>query len=144
MSMYTWELSSNHSGKTSKVNIKNSYLLELAAHINISTRIVVNSCYVMPKARKVAVILISITNSNIWIRLTLLVAEMCEAELEPWHYHTKMDQEGEDIKSTFQPISPPEITSELTVGQIETTIKVDEQEKVEQVPLSKFGPYCDT
>ena len=63
---------------------------------------------------------------------------MYEAELEPWDYCTKLVQECEDIKITFQPISPPDLNMKIKNSQIETTIKADEQEKVEEVPLPKF------
>ena len=88
----------NIPSKTWKVNIKRSYLLELAAQNNLPFQIVVNSCYMMPKARKAAVILVTTIESNIWIRQPLLLREMYEAELKPYHYHTAMDQEEEDIK----------------------------------------------
>ena len=89
------------------------YLLELAAHNNLSTGIDVNSCYAVHKATKVAFRLINTTNSNIWTRHPLLVTEMYEAELEAWHHHTKMGQECKGTKITLQPISPPEIMQEL-------------------------------
>ena len=52
----------------------------------------------MQYAREVAVILVNTANSNICIRQPLLVAEMYEKELEPGHYNTNMDQEGNHEK----------------------------------------------
>ena len=103
-------------------------MLELAAHNNIPTGIVVHSCCATPKPRKVAVILVNATNSNIRIWKSLLAVKMYEAEIELWHYYIKMDQKGEDIKITFWPISPPEIELELKVNHVEEAIKADEQE----------------
>ena len=94
----------------------------------------------MPKARRVAVIPVNTTDSNTCIRQLLPMAEMYEVELESWHYHTTMDQDCEDVKITFQPISLPEIKQELKVSQMETTIEFDDQEKVE-FPLPKYGPH---
>ena len=56
---------------------------------------------------------ITLTNNcNTCIRQPLLAAEMYEVELKSWHYYTKMNQVGADIKTIFQPISPTEIMQE--------------------------------
>ena len=44
----------------------------------------------------------------------------------------------------LQPISQLEIKQKLKVNQVETTIKNDNQEKVEEVPLPKYGPHPNT
>ena len=58
-----------------------------------------------------------------------------------WHYHTTEDKDGEDIRTAFQPISPPEIKQELKVSQVETIIEAHNQERVEEAPLPKFRPH---
>ena len=68
----------------------------------------VNSCYVAPKARKVTVILIKTTDQNLWVRQPLLAAELFEAEVEPEQYCAEMDQEGDEIIISFQPVPPHE------------------------------------
>ena len=49
-------------GNTSKNYKGQSYIGEQAAHLNLPHDLVVNSCYVMPKTRRVPVILISTTD----------------------------------------------------------------------------------
>ena len=53
--------------KTTKVKIKKSYLLELAANNILPTGIVVYGCYILLKTKKAMVTLVSTTDSNIWI-----------------------------------------------------------------------------
>ena len=52
-------------GKLSKLVKKGSYMVELAAHNNLPSGVVVNCSYVTPKAGQVMVILINTTSRNI-------------------------------------------------------------------------------
>ena len=52
-------------GKASKLVTKGSYMLEIAAYKNLPSGVVVNCCYVRPKAGQMAVILINTTDRNI-------------------------------------------------------------------------------
>ena len=54
-------------GKLSKLVTKGLYMVELAAHNNLPSGVVVNHSYVTPKAGQVAVILINTTSRNAWI-----------------------------------------------------------------------------
>ena len=51
-------------------------MIELAAHNNLLSGVVVNYSYVTPKERQVAVILINTTNRNIWTHQLLLAAQV--------------------------------------------------------------------
>ena len=52
-------------GKVSKLVTKGSYMLDIAAHNNLSSGVVVSCSHVTPKAGNVVVILISTTDRNI-------------------------------------------------------------------------------
>ena len=58
-------------GNTSKVEKGQSYIVEQVAHHNLPHGLVVNSCCVTAKARKVPVILINATDQNIWVQADL-------------------------------------------------------------------------
>ena len=79
---------------TSKLNTSQSYLLEQAEHHNLPNGLVVNSCYITPKVKRVSVILIKATDHYIWIRQPLLAVEIFEVEVEPEQCHTVVEQEG--------------------------------------------------
>ena len=70
-------------GNTSKIEKGQSYIVEQVAHHNLPHGLVVNSCCIKPKARRVPVILINTTDQNIWVRQPLLAAELFEVEVEP-------------------------------------------------------------
>ena len=57
--------------KTSKRNSGWSYIVQQAAHHNLPSGLVVNSCCITPNPRRVPVILISITDQNTWVKTTL-------------------------------------------------------------------------
>ena len=92
-------------------------MFELAVYNNLPSEIVINSCYVIPKATKVAVILIYTTDSITGIGQPLLATEMYGAEPESWHYHITIDQESKANKITFQSISPGDSKQMLKVNQ---------------------------
>ena len=91
-------------GKVLKLVTKGSYMIELAAHNNFPSGVVVNQSYVTPKAGQVAVILVNNTNRNIWICHPLLAAKVYEVELHPWQYCSVLFREGNTIKVGFQPV----------------------------------------
>ena len=94
-------------GNTSMIDKGQSYIVELAAHHNLPHGLVVNSCCVTPKARKVQVILINTTGQNIWVRQPLLAAELFEVEVEPQQYCTEFNHEGDGITISFL-LAPPQ------------------------------------
>ena len=63
-------------GNTSQIEKGQSYIVEQALHHNLPHGLVVNSCCVTPKARRVPVILINITDQNIWVRKPFLAKEL--------------------------------------------------------------------
>ena len=75
-------------GSVSKLVAKESYMVELAAHNNLPSGVLINHSYVTPKVGQVAVILINIASRNIWINEPLLAADIFEVELYPWQYHS--------------------------------------------------------
>ena len=58
-------------GNTSRNDKGLSYIVEQAVYHNLPHGLVVNSCCVIPKARRVQVILINTTGQNIWVRQPL-------------------------------------------------------------------------
>ena len=119
-------------------------MVELAAHNNLPSGVVVNHNYVPPKAGQVAVILINTINRNIWICQPLLAAEIYKVELHPWQYKSILYREGNTIKLGFQPIIPPEVEGGLQTNQVE--VKVNEEPSAEEStpPIPSFGPHPDT
>ena len=131
-------------GKSSKLVAKGSYMVELAAHNNLPSGVVVNCSHVTPKAGQVAVILINTTSRNIYIHQPLLAAKIFEVELHPWQYKSILNREGNTIKVWFQPIVPPEVEGGLQTNQV--GVKVKEEPSAEEFasPLPSFGPRPDT
>ena len=86
----------------SKLVTKGSYMIELAAHSNLPSGVVVNHSYVTPRAGQVAVILINTINRNIWICLPLLAVSVCKVELHAWQYCSVLYRERNTIKDGFQ------------------------------------------
>ena len=58
-------------------------------HHNLPYDLVVNSCSMAPKARRVQVILINTTDQNIWVRQPLLATELYEAEVKSQSFTVK-------------------------------------------------------
>ena len=118
-------------GKLSKLVKNGSYLVELAAHNNLSSGVVVNCSYATSKAGQVVVILINTTSRNIWICQPLLTTKIYEVELHPWQYKSILHREGNTIKVGFQPIVPPEVEGDLQTNQVEVEIKEEQKEPSE-------------
>ena len=93
-------------GNTSRIEKGQSYIVEQAVHHNLPPGMVVNSCYVTPKARRVPVILINTTDQNIWVRQPFLGLELFKVEVEPQWYHTEFNCEGDEIVISFL-LEPP-------------------------------------
>ena len=116
-------------GKLSKLVTKGSYMVELAAHNNLPSGVVVNCSYVTPMAGQVAEILINTSSRNIWICQPLLAAEIFEVELDPQQYKSVLYREGNTIKVGFQPIVPPEVEGGLQINQVEVKVKEEPSEE---------------
>ena len=91
---------------TSKIGKGQLYIVGQATHHNLPHDLVVYSCCVTPKARKVPVILINTTDQNIWVKQPLLAAELFEVEVEPQQCHTEFNHEGDEITVSFL-LAPP-------------------------------------
>ena len=70
-------------------------------HHNLPHGLVVNSCCVTSKAGRVPLILIDITDQNIWVRQPLLATELFKVEVELQQYHTELSYEGDEITISF-------------------------------------------
>ena len=75
---------------TSRIEKGWLYIVEQAAHHNLQHALVVNSCCVTLKAKRVLVILINTTDQNISVRQPLLVTELFQVEVEPQQYCTEI------------------------------------------------------
>ena len=93
--------------------------MEQAVHHNLLHGLVVNSCCVTPKARKVQVILINTTDQNIWAWQPLLAAELFKVEVELQLYHTEINHEGVEIVISFLPAPPCEGQEQVENNAVE-------------------------
>ena len=109
-------------GNISKICNAQSYIVEQAAHHKSQHGLVVNSCCVMSKARRVPVILININDQNIRVRQPLLATELFEVEVEPQCYHTEINQEGGEMVISF--LSAPQCEDQEQVEN--NAVEVDE------------------
>ena len=119
--------------------------MEHAADHNVPCGLVLNSCCVTPKARRVPVILINTTVQNIWVRQPLLATELFEVEVEPQWYCTEINQQGNELVISFLPAPPCE-----EQGQVENNaVDVEENPDLPKndtltVEHPKFGERPDT
>ena len=116
-------------GKLSKLVTKELYMIELAAHNNLPSGVVVNYSYVTHKAGQVVVILINTNSRNIWICQPLLAAEIYEVELHPWQYKSMLYREGNTVKIGFQQIVLPEVEGNLQTNHVEVKVKEESLEE---------------
>ena len=101
---------------------------------------VVNSCCVTAKARKVPVFLINTTEQNIWVRQPLLATELFEVEVEPQQYHTEFNHEGDEITFSFLPVPPHEGQEQVENNAVEVEENNDPpKEKISQKNTQNLG-----
>ena len=131
-------------GKLSKLVNKGSYMVELAAHNNLPSGVVLNRSYIPPKAGQVAVIIINTTSEKIWICQPLLAAKIFQVELHPWQYKSILHRGGNTIKVGFQPIVITEVKGSLQTNQVEVKVKEEPSQEESTPPLPSFGPHPDT
>ena len=62
---------------------------------------------------------------------------MYEAELYPRQYHTVINEEDDEIRITFYPISLLELDQEIKVNEVEATAKAEEHGK-KRSPFTKI------
>ena len=125
-------------GKLSKPVTKGLYMIDLAAHNNLPSGVVVNNSYVTPKAGQVMVILINTINRIIWIHQPLLAAEIYEVDLHPWQYPFVLYIEKNTIKVGFQPVVPPEVEESLQANHVEARVKEEPTEEESNPPCALF------
>ena len=80
--------------------------MKQAEHHNLPVGIVINQCMAILKARAMPVIIINTNRYNVWVRQPLLAAKLFDVECDEIEYRAAMDQEGDNISTGFQPISP--------------------------------------
>ena len=132
-------------GNTSKIEKGWSYIVEQAAHHNLPHALVVNSCCIKPKAKRVPVILINTTDQNIWVRQPLLATELFEVEVEPQQYCTEFNHKGDEIIISFMPAPPHEEQEQVENNAVEVEQNMDPpKEKDIPVEYPKFGERPDT
>ena len=114
-------------------------------HHNLPHDLVVNSCSMAPKARRVPVILINTTDQNIWVRQLLLATELYEAEVEPQQYHTDFYSEGHEITIPFLLAPPHKRQKQVENNTVEVEENPDPPKK-NKVPVEhpRFGERSDT
>ena len=125
--------------KTSKIDNKQSYMLETAAYTNLPSHVVVNCNYVTPKPGHVSVILFNTISRNIWIRQPLLAANIYEVEWHPWQYGKIWMKRGMTLKEV-QLVVPPEVENNLQSNQEEAELKPEVSGN--QKPLTKYLNSC--
>ena len=118
-------------------------MIELAAHNNLPSGVVVNHSYVTPKVGQVMVILLNTSNRNIWICYPLLAAIVTKWSCIPGST-ILLYREGNAIKVGFQPVLPPEVEGSSQANQLEVMVKEEPSEEESTPPLPSFGPCPDT
>ena len=132
-------------GNTSRIDKSRLYIVEQAAHHTLPHGLVVNSCCVTPKARRVPVILINTTDQNIWVRQPLLATELFEVDIEPQEYHTEFNFGGDEIVISFLLAPPCEDQAQVENNGVEVEENPDLPKK-DNLPVEhpKFGERPDT
>ena len=84
--------------------------MEQAQHHNLPPGIVFNRCVATTKARSVPVILVNTNRQNVWIRQTLLAAELFSVDqVEEIEHRANMERQGDNIQISFSPVAPNSI-----------------------------------
>ena len=97
-------------------------MIEARSQNNLPMGIVVNQTTVTPtKSKTVPVTLLNINSYNVWIRQSLLAADIVEVEHCPWDFHSIMSRNGDQVQVSFCPVPMPEVQEEvLSFGVAET------------------------
>ena len=122
-----------------------SYIMEQAAHHILPPSLVVNSCCVMPKARRVPLILVNTTYQNIWVRLPLLAVELFEVEVESQQYCKQINRERDEMIISFLLAPPCEEKKQVESKAVEVEENLDPQQR-DSLPedYPKFGERPET
>ena len=115
---------------------------------NLPLGLVVSRTMVTPnKSKRVPIVLVNTNSYNVWVRQSLLAADIVEAEECPWDYQPVMSHDSDNIKVTFCPVPTPEIQAEILATSVSDSTKtetdkttLDKTKKEEQGKRPKFGP----
>ena len=98
-------------------------MVEARAYNNLPRGIVVNRTMFTPnKNKQVPVSLVNTNTYNVWIRQTLLAADVVEAEDCPWDYQSIMSRDGDNINVSFCPLPSLEVQAEILSHGVSSTV----------------------
>ena len=82
-------------GKTSKIARRLSCMIKARSQHNLPMGIMVNQTTVTPtKSKSMPVTLLNTNSYNVWIRQSLLAADIVEVKHCPWDFHSTMSRDG--------------------------------------------------
>ena len=67
----------------------------------------------LPQNLKLPVTLLNTNSYNVWIRQTLLAADIVEVEHCPWDFHSTMSLDGDQVQVSFCPVPTLEVQEEV-------------------------------
>ena len=106
-------------GKTNKNTQRLSCMVEAGECNNLPLGVMVNRTMVTPnKSKKVAVVLVNTNSYNVWVRQSLLAADIVEAKDCPWNYQPVMFCDGNNIMVSFCPVPTSEIQAEILAASV--------------------------
>ena len=83
-------------------------MIEARSQNNLPMGIMVNQTMVTPtKSKSVPVTLLNTNSYNVWIRQSLLAADIVEVEHCPWDFHSIMSHDGNQVQVSFCPVPAP-------------------------------------
>ena len=122
-------------------------MIEARSQNNLPMGVMVNQTTVTPtKSKTVPVTLLNTNSYNVWIRQSLLAADIVEVEHCPWDFHSTMSRDGDQVQVSFCPVPTPEVQEEvLSFGVTEAELSsntgaMDMTIREEQGERPKFGP----
>ena len=65
------------------------------------------------KSKRVPIVLVNSNSYNVWIRRSLLAADIVEAKDCPWDYQPVMSHDGNNIKVSFCLVPTREVPAEI-------------------------------
>ena len=135
-------------GKTSKITRRLSCMIDARSQHNLPMGIMVNWTTVTPtKSKTVPVTLLNTNSYNVWIRQSLLAADIVEVEHCPWDFHSTMSRDGNQVQVSFCPVHTLEVQEEvLSFGVAENKSSsnagtMNTSSREEQGERPKFGPH---
>ena len=128
-------------GRTNRITRRLSCMVEARACNNLPRGVVVNRTMFTPNKNKwVPISLVNTNTYNVWICLTLLAADVVEAEDCPWDYQSIMSHDGSDIKVSFCPMPSSEVQTEILTQGVRNA-GPDTTNQHEEGKRPQFGPW---